>query len=68
MEAHAVHFNKKYADFQEAHDKQDGLAVVGFFLQATDNIDNPCFDKLSSAVVDIEKVNSTTTVQSGRHN
>ncbi|CAH1186924.1 unnamed protein product [Phyllotreta striolata] len=63
MEAHAVHYNAKYKNFQEAQDKHDGLAVVAFFIQATDNVDNPCFNKLSSAVMDIAKVNSLTTVQ-----
>ncbi|XP_023014834.1 carbonic anhydrase 3 [Leptinotarsa decemlineata] len=64
MEAHAVHYNKKYADFQEAHDKHDGLAVVAFFLKATDAIENPCFSKLSTAVMDIVKINTETSVSS----
>ncbi|CAH1126035.1 unnamed protein product [Ceutorhynchus assimilis] len=62
MEAHAVHYNNKYASFQEAQDKPDGLAVVGFFLEATDNADNPCFKKLTAAVQHIIKVNTLTSV------
>lgn len=65
MEAHAVHYNQKYSDFKEAADKHDGLAVVAFFLQATDNHENQCFHKLSEAVKDIVKINSETTVPSG---
>lgn len=66
MEAHAVHYNQKYGDFKEAADKHDGLAVVAFFLQATDNHENKCFRKLSEAVKDIVKINSATTVPSGK--
>ncbi|XP_060524873.1 carbonic anhydrase 2-like [Cylas formicarius] len=62
MEAHAVHYNTKYADFDEAHDKPDGLAVVGFFLEATDNEDNPCFNKLTNAVKKIVEIGSMTCV------
>ncbi|XP_050308549.1 carbonic anhydrase 2 [Anthonomus grandis grandis] len=62
MEAHAVHYNKKYGSFEEAQDKPDGLAVVGFFLEATDNDDNPCFKKLTTAVQNITRVNATATV------
>lgn len=62
MEAHAVHYNKKYSSFEEAQDKHDGLAVIGFFLEATDNDDNPCFNKLAAAVKNIIKVDTTTDV------
>jgi len=62
MEAHAVHYNSRYSSFEEAQNKPDGLAVIGFFLEATDNDDNPCFSKLSSAVQNIVKVNTTTSV------
>ncbi|XP_018569036.1 carbonic anhydrase 2 isoform X2 [Anoplophora glabripennis] len=62
MEAHAVHYNQKYSDFICAQNKPDGLAVVAFFIQATDNEDNPCFNKLSTAVKDMIKINSRTNV------
>lgn len=67
MEAHAVHYNKKYTDFTEAADKHDGLAVVAFFLQATDDFENSCFKKLSEAVKNIVKINSTTSVPAGTY-
>lgn len=62
MEAHAVHYNKKYDSFTDAAAKHDGLAVVAFFLQATDDFENACFKKLSDAVMNIVKINSTTDV------
>lgn len=65
MEVHAVHYNRKYSTFKEAADKPDGLAVVGIFLEATDNADNPCFTKLTKAVQDIIKVNTSTSVAPG---
>lgn len=65
MEAHAVHYNKKYASFNDAAAKHDGLAVVAFFLQATDDFENACFKKLSDAVMDIVKINSITDVTPG---
>lgn len=68
MEAHAVHYNKKYGSFTEAFDKHDGLAVVAFFLQATDDFENTCFNKLSDAVLNIVKIDSTTEVPPGKLN
>jgi hypothetical protein len=65
MEAHAVHYNKKYEDFKEAADKHDGLAVVAFFLKATDDDEHPCFNKMTEAVKKIVKINSITSVPSG---
>lgn len=67
MEAHAVHYNKKYDSFKEAADQHDGLAVVAFFLKATDDDEHPCFNKLTEAVKNIVKINSTTTVPSGMY-
>jgi len=64
MEAHAVHYNKKYGSFNQAFDKHDGLAVVAFFLKATDDDEHPCFNKLTEAVKNIVKINSQTSVPS----
>ena len=33
FQLHLVHYNTKYGDFKTAVDKQDGLAVIGVFLQ-----------------------------------
>lgn len=65
MEAHAVHYNKKYGNFKEAADKHDGLAVVAFFLKATDDDEHPCFNKMTEAVKKINKINSATSLPSG---
>lgn len=66
MEAHAVHYNKKYKDFKEAADKSDGLAVVAFFLKATDDDEHPCFNKMTEAVKKIFKIDTTTSLPSGK--
>lgn len=68
MEAHAVHYNKKYASFAEAADKHDGLSVVAFFLKATDDDEHPCFNKMTEAVKNISKIDSTTSLPSGKEN
>ncbi|XP_018334982.1 carbonic anhydrase 2 [Agrilus planipennis] len=62
MEAHAVHYNQKYNSFKEAVDKHDGLAVVAFFLQATDDSKNELFEKMCEATKKIDKVNSKTQI------
>lgn len=67
MEAHAVHYNQKYGNFKDAVSQHDGLAVVAFFLQATDDLENICFKKLSKAVKNIVKINSVTSVPSGKY-
>ncbi|XP_071051534.1 carbonic anhydrase 1-like isoform X2 [Onthophagus taurus] len=63
MEAHAVHYNSKYGSFKDAVSQHDGLAVVAFFLQATDDFENACFKKLSEAVKDIVKIEASTQVK-----
>lgn len=68
MEAHAVHYNLKYKTFKEAADKHDGLAVVAFFLQATDDFENPHFKKLTEGVKKIVKINTETEVPAGTIN
>ncbi|XP_030747542.1 uncharacterized protein LOC115876014 isoform X1 [Sitophilus oryzae] len=62
MEAHAVHYNLKYGSFKDAVDKPDGLAVIGFFLEATDNEDNPCFSEMVKGVQNVIKINTTTNI------
>lgn len=60
MEAHLVHYNSKYKNFQEAVDKPDGLAVTGFFLQAAGTKDCPEFKKISDAIERVLKPNAKT--------
>ena len=37
LQIHLVHMNEKYATFADALEHQDGLAVVGAFLQVSSN-------------------------------
>lgn len=54
MEAHFVHSNANYRDFDEAVNHADGLAVVAFFIQASGQQDCPYFaaitDKLPNVI------------------
>ncbi|XP_052861206.1 carbonic anhydrase 2 [Anopheles cruzii] len=54
MEAHAVHYNAKYGSFAEAVDKPDGLAVLGFFVQAYGTDDCPAFGKIVAGLQHIQ--------------
>ncbi|XP_015606377.1 carbonic anhydrase 2 [Cephus cinctus] len=62
MEAHAVHFNKKYASFDECLEKPDGIVVVGYFMQVvgddTRTEDHPKFAKITDHLPDVEEPNS----------
>lgn len=60
MEAHLVHYNAKYKNFQEAVDKPDGLAVTGFFIQAAGDKDCGEFKKISDGIERIPVSNTKT--------
>lgn len=60
MEAHLVHYNSKYKNFADAVDKPDGLAVTGFFIQASGKTDCPEFKKITDGIERIQKPQSTT--------
>jgi carbonic anhydrase len=60
MEAHFVHYNSKYKNFQEAVDKPDGLAVTGFFIQGAGEADCPEFKKISDGIERIRGAGSKT--------
>lgn len=62
MEAHLVHYNSKYKNFAEAVDKADGLAVTGFFLQASGDKDCSDFGKLSDAIGRIQETGAKTRI------
>ncbi|XP_046743788.1 carbonic anhydrase 1-like [Diprion similis] len=50
MEAHAVHFNRRYETFENCLDKRDGVVVVGYFLQVVGDDrteDHPQFAKVT---------------------
>ncbi|XP_022085770.1 carbonic anhydrase 1-like isoform X2 [Acanthaster planci] len=64
-ELHIVCFNTKYADFNEALQNDDGLTVLGFFLdvQAEDNAAlAPLFDAISMIQFENDEVPLSPTV------
>lgn len=65
MEAHAVHYNSKYENFQEAANKSDGLAVAAFFIQACGNKDCPEFKKITEGIRNIQMPNTKCAADSG---
>lgn len=60
MEAHLVHYNSKYKNFQEAVDKPDGLAVTGFFIQGAGDRDCVDFRKITDGIERIRDAGSKT--------
>lgn len=65
MEVHLVHYNKKYLNFENACEKPDGLAVLAFFLQAIDGVNNEDFTKFSKSVTQVIRKNSAVALSSG---
>lgn len=62
MEAHLVHYNSKYKNFQEAVDKPDGLAVTGFFIQGAGDRDCVEFRKITDGIERIRDPGSKTRI------
>lgn len=50
-ELHLVHFNKKYGTFAAAADKEDGLAVIGVFLEVGD--ENKELKKVTDSMAEV---------------
>lgn len=65
MEAHLVHFNEKYGDFNTAIAKKDGLVVIAIFIQAYGNVDCKFFSKISDAVPKIRVPETEYILDSG---
>lgn len=65
MEAHLVHFNEKYGDFDTAVAAKDGLVVVAFFIQAFGNTDCKMFSKIADAIPKIRMPGTKCTLDSG---
>lgn len=65
MEAHAVHYNSKYKNFEEAANKSDGLAVAAFFVQACGNKDCPEFKKITEGIRNIQRPFTKCSADSG---
>lgn len=60
-EVHFVHFNSKYSSMEAAVGHHDGLAVVGFLLEAVD-VPNPLFDTFVEGLDAIKKRDQTKQV------
>lgn len=65
MEAHLVHFNEKYGNFDTAIAKKDGLVVVAFFIQAFGNADCKFFSKITDAIPKIRTPGTKYILDSG---
>lgn len=68
MEAHAVHFNKKYDTFENCLDKRDGLTVIAYFLQVVGDDrteDHPQFAKITDHLHAIEEPNTKVELAHG---
>ncbi|XP_076452851.1 carbonic anhydrase 2-like [Babylonia areolata] len=61
MEVHIVCFNTKYSDLGSALTKDDGLAVLGFFFEISDNA-NPQIQKLVDNFADVKYAGNVTTM------
>ncbi|XP_045171211.2 carbonic anhydrase-like [Mercenaria mercenaria] len=62
MEMHLVHFNKKYGNMSNAMDKDDGLAVLGFFFKIGRH--NRHFEEIIDHFNQIKYKNSEVEIQS----
>ncbi|KAL0832970.1 hypothetical protein ABMA28_001101 [Loxostege sticticalis] len=62
-ECHFVHYNSKYHSLEAAVGHPDGLAVVGFLLEAV-NAPNPRFDKLIEGIEGIKQLEKAVQVTS----
>ncbi|XP_076631914.1 carbonic anhydrase 2 [Colletes latitarsis] len=61
MELHAVFWKKSYETADEAMKHSDGLTVLGYLYQTTDD-PNPIFDSIVSRISEIESAGSTITL------
>ncbi|XP_046369602.2 carbonic anhydrase 7-like isoform X2 [Haliotis rufescens] len=53
-ELHMVHFKKEYGNLQDAVDKEDGLAVIGVFLQVSDESHDHAFNTFVDGVAHLK--------------
>ncbi|KAJ8668371.1 hypothetical protein QAD02_010034 [Eretmocerus hayati] len=65
MEAHIVHWNRKYHSFQECLKQEDGICVLAFFFLAQDDDDcSKCamLDKITEHLKDVVEYKSETII------
>lgn len=65
MEVHLVHFNSKYGDFKSAIAKKDGVVVIAFFIQASEDEKCEYFAKITDQIENIRELYSKTPLESG---
>ncbi|XP_043525022.1 carbonic anhydrase 2-like [Frieseomelitta varia] len=61
MELHVVLWKKEYGSYDEAIKRDDGLTVLGYLYQATDE-PNPMFESIVQQIPDIVGVGSNITI------
>ncbi|XP_029418545.1 carbonic anhydrase 6 [Nannospalax galili] len=62
IEIHFVHYNAKYANYDEAKDKSDGLAVLAAFVEIQDYAENTYYSSFISELANIQYPGQTTTL------
>lgn len=55
MEAQLVHFNSKYGNFKTAVTKKDGVVVVAFFVQVSEDEASEYFGKITDQIQQFTK-------------
>lgn len=65
MEAHLVHFNSNYGNFQTAVIKSDGLVVIAFFIQALGDVECRLFSKITDCITKIQEPKTKCALNSG---
>ncbi|XP_052031719.1 carbonic anhydrase 6 [Apodemus sylvaticus] len=63
MEIHIVHYNKKYGSYEEAKDKEDGLAVVAILVKVKEYDENTYYSTFISELKNIKYPGQTTTLK-----
>ncbi|XP_046742630.1 carbonic anhydrase 2-like [Diprion similis] len=68
MEAHMVHYNEKYPNFEVASKKSDGFAVIAVFFEATNEAeqqDHPIISGITNHLASIRSAGTTVDVHPG---
>ncbi|KAL7295278.1 hypothetical protein TKK_0011414 [Trichogramma kaykai] len=67
LEAHALHWNRKYSSMSECLKQEDGFCVLGFLFIVTDDVDCPSFallERITEHLKDIHDYKSKKTIES----
>ncbi|MCQ7618859.1 carbonic anhydrase family protein [Salmonella enterica] len=63
IEIHLVHYNSKYDSYNEAKDKDDGLAVLAAFVEIEDYAENTYYSNFISHLAKIQYPGQSTTLK-----